>query len=122
MSYNNYIGRIFVAVDQLLNVICDGDPDTTISARLYYLSRMARFSGQRTYFKVLMGLVDFTFYALEGKGHCKRAIEAGNWNKILQGSDVASGLMGVILFTVCPVLSVLFYTFALINFIVKKFK
>ena len=66
----NYIYRLAVAVDQLLNVaICNGEPDETMSSVAYRMERDGRFWG------FMRPIIDFIFRPFE-KDHCRLAYES----------------------------------------------
>ena len=63
-----YLIRVALAIDQLLNVvICNGEPDETMSAVSYRMYRDGRFWGK------LMPFIDFLFRWQGHKDHCYRA-------------------------------------------------
>lgn len=80
-----YIGRLLISFDQLGNAIAGGNPDVTISARLYYLSEVREVLIARW----LMLLVDFVFYPVDGVAHCEKAYINHEDEDIRRGSDVA---------------------------------
>lgn len=63
-----YFRHLFVAFDQLLNAICNGWPDETISAHMYRLHRDGKPWG------VLMRPINVLFW-WQGPEHCKRAYD-----------------------------------------------
>lgn len=94
-----WVGRIFIALDQLGNALAGGNPDATISQRLGYLheERPMKLT------TLLMKLVNWTFKPVDGEGHCKQAYD-NSTEEHLRGNDVALTVMGMILAAVCPVL------------------
>ena len=63
----NYIMRVLLAIDQLLNVVlCNGAPDETMSAASYRMHRDGRFWG------FLMPVIDLMFF-WQGPNHCFNA-------------------------------------------------
>ena len=60
----NYIFNVFIALDQLINAILLGDPDQTISSRLYYLEENKKRMGI-----IFRPVVDFMFKPWS-KHHC----------------------------------------------------
>ena len=101
MKNQNYIKRLFIAIDQLGNALCDGEPDTTISARLHWLSTTdnSKKWGYK-YFKILRRVVDYTFYPFDGAGHCYQAYYYQR-HTVLRGSKTALILLGVLVFLSC---------------------
>jgi hypothetical protein len=66
----NYILRILIALDQFLNVvICNGEPDETMSSACYRMERDGRFWG-------FMRPVIDTVFRPWMTDHCRRAYEA----------------------------------------------
>ena len=94
-----WVGRIFIALDQLGNALAGGNPDATISQRLGYL-HVERPMKLTT---LLMMLVNWTFKPVDGEGHCKQAYD-NSTEEHLRGNDAALAVMGLILAAVCPVL------------------
>ena len=94
-----WVGRIFIALDQLGNALAGGNPDATISQRLGYLYE----ERPMILTTLLMKLVNWTFKPIDGEGHCKQAYDKST-EEHLRGNDLALAIMGVILAGVCPVL------------------
>ena len=64
----NYIIRVLLAIDQLLNVvICNGSPDETMSAASYRMHRDGHFWG------FMMPVIDLMFRWQGYHDHCYRA-------------------------------------------------
>ena len=64
----SYIIRALLALDQLANVvICNGEPDETMSAASYRMHRDGRFWG------FMMPVIDYLFRWQGYKNHCYRA-------------------------------------------------
>ena len=63
----NYFIRVLLALDQLANVVlCNGEPDETMSAASYRMHRDGRFWG------FMMPMIDFLFI-WQGPNHCRNA-------------------------------------------------
>lgn len=63
----NYVLRLLIAVDQLLNVaLCNGQPDETMSSAAYRMEQEGRFWG------FMRPVIDALFSVFE-KGHCETA-------------------------------------------------
>ena len=90
MKTPNYLKRVLISIDQLGNALCDGDPDTTISARLHWLNRDG---WGAKYFTILRRIVDYSFYPFDGEGHCYQAYYSQP-HKTLRGSKVALSVLG----------------------------
>lgn len=95
-----YIGRLLISFDQLGNAIAGGNPDVTISARLYYLSEVR----ETLIAKWLMWLVDFVFYPVDGVAHCEKAYVNHEDEAIRRGSDVALIVLTIITLPFLPVI------------------
>ena len=94
MKTPNYLKRVLISIDQLGNALCDGDPDTTISARLHWLSEIQnRDEWGAKYFTILRRIVDYSFYPFDGEGHCYQAYYSQP-HKTLRGSKVALSVLG----------------------------
>lgn len=66
----SYLLRLLIALDQLLNVlICNGEPDETMSSAAYRMERDGHFWG------FTRKWIDCLFYFLE-KDHCRKAYES----------------------------------------------
>lgn len=65
----SYILRILIALDQLLNVlICNGEPDETMSSACYRMERDGRFWG------FMRPVIDALFWFQSQ--HCRKAYES----------------------------------------------
>src|SRR6476646_11605347 len=79
---------VLVAVDQLGNALAGGDPDVRISTRVGFhcqRRRMAHF----WYWNILRGIIDYTFFPIDGPDHCANAYRADHEAHHENGSDVA---------------------------------
>ena len=83
---------LLVAFDQLGNALAGGNPDVTISARIGYNANIG--NTNLWLWKVLEAIVNFTFYLVDGKGHCLQAYNfdtvedyASYNNKLRKGND-----------------------------------
>ena len=66
----NYLLRVLIAIDQLINVvICDGAPDETMSSAVYRMERDGHFWG------FMRPVIDTLFSPFE-KDHCRSAYES----------------------------------------------
>ena len=65
----NYFLRLLLAIDQLLNVLlCNGEPDETMSSAAYRMERDGRFFG------FMRPVIDTLFWFQPQ--HCKKAYES----------------------------------------------
>jgi hypothetical protein len=66
----NYILRVLIAFDQLLNVaICNGEPDETMSSAAYRMERDGHFWG------FMRPVIDWLASPFQ-KDHCRKAFES----------------------------------------------
>jgi hypothetical protein len=66
----NYLLRVLIALDQLLNVIvCNGEPDETMSSACWRMERDGHFWG------FMRPVIDWLF-GYWGPDHCRQAFEA----------------------------------------------
>ena len=101
-----------VSLDQLGNTITGGNPDTTISGRVGYQAN-SNFSTQSHYFWWLLeGLIDFTFYPIDGNSHCLRQYqkEKADGERHQSGSNLAKFVLALLVVLVCLPLCLLTYT------------
>lgn len=68
-----YVKRILVAIDQLVNTICNGDEDETISSRAYKAKLAGKWWG-----KVLCRILNWI-----DEGHCEENVELDEGDRIL---------------------------------------
>ena len=70
----SYLYRVVVAFDQLGNALVGGEPDSSISARAGYFANEEKDKAQYLpYWKLLESIINFTFWPVDGKNHCKDA-------------------------------------------------
>lgn len=72
---SSYPVRFLIAVDQLVNVICGGDPDETLSARSW------RSRDTKWHWRIARVVIDWLFFFEED--HCKKSYESEVLNKHL---------------------------------------
>ena len=88
---------VAIAVDQLWNAICHGNPDSTISARTGYLA-----SRGSQYWAWLERFINWAFYPVDGPGHCWQAFEGDKNESFFDvGWRSRFGLALIVFFT-CP--------------------
>lgn len=64
-----YLGNLFVSFDQLGNAFAGGNADNTISARVGFFANHGD-KGYRWYWRMLERIINFTFWPIDGEGHC----------------------------------------------------
>ena len=92
LAYRGWLYSVLIAIDQLGNALAGGYADSTISARVGYNVGHAAHERQN-YWRLLEGIINYTFLPLDGPDHCYQAYLAGNQTYYRDGSD----LMRVIL-------------------------
>jgi len=101
-----YIKSVAVAIDQLGNAICGGNPDATISGRAGYFA--ARSTGsQGVFWRSLEAAIDWAFLPIDGDGHCVAAAVNERQQLHQAGSDLARAALAVITLPVCAAIGVL---------------
>ena len=63
------VWNTIIGIDQTANGATGGNPDTTISGRIFY----NRSEGNGKYWVAIEKFVNFIFYLLDGPGHCLQA-------------------------------------------------
>lgn len=87
--------NVLVAIDQLGNAIAGGNPDATISARVAHFSQHAPAS-HRWYWQLLMKIIDFSFYPIDGDEHSRIALEKDKDERFIQGNYIALAILGLL--------------------------
>jgi hypothetical protein len=101
-DYNaTYCGRVANGLSQLGNAIAGGNPDISISARI------GSMNDQNWFWHICRVIVDFTFYPIDGYGHCLGAYEADKNEdyKIGQGWIPGLVIMTCLMVVICTVVS-----------------
>ena len=63
--------NIIASLDQTMNAVGGGNRDTTISGRIYYNCNKSK----DKYWEIMKVMVNFCFFGIDGKGHCRQAWE-----------------------------------------------
>lgn len=110
------IGRIANAISQLGHAIAWGAGDVSISGKTGYLY------ASTWYWWLNRKIIDFAFYPIDGKDHCKRAYLVDKE----ESYDVGRGLYQDIVCTlfiwiVCPFVALASYSYKVITKIVSIF-
>ena len=100
----NWIVNMLVAVDQLGNAIAGGEPDTTISARI---GQQANRAGAHWFWRLMQGIVNFTFEPIDGPGHCMQAYMNDPNERIIHGNLGALIALCVFVVLACIPLAVI---------------
>ena len=106
----SYFKNVLVSLDQLGNTLCGGNPDNTISARVGYFSQTTRHAG-KYFWKGLEKIVNFTFWPVDGPGHCRQAFEADPQEAFNDNNgDFFRVLISVVIVIMCLPISIILYT------------
>ena len=119
MNVKKYLYNLLVLIDQGVNTIAAGKPDCTISACAYAHHKDDKFWG------MLLPIIDFAFYPLDGSCHCKQAYDNDNEN-YNKGGVLRKLTIALVSVPFCVVLSVLvtwpwYFLNAFIKYIRKVF-
>lgn len=110
-----YFFNILVAIDQLGNAICGGNPDNTISARVGYFSQVTT-NWTKWYWKTFEKVINFTFWPVDGPDHCLQAFEADAKETFYDNNgDFFRVLLSIIIVVFCIPISIILYTFWVIK-------
>ena len=105
----SYFKNMLVSFDQFGNALCGGNPDNTISARVGYFSSITT-NYKRYYWKTMEKVINFTFWPVDGLGHCWQAYQADrNETYNDSGSDVFRIMLSVAIAVPCVVISLILY-------------
>ncbi|MEC3908111.1 hypothetical protein VOI54_13860 [Tamlana sp. 2201CG12-4] len=114
------LGRLFVAIDQLGNVLAGGNPDNTISARVGYFANFG-VKKYRWYWKMLEKVINTTFWPLDGENHCLQAYYNDAGEKFEPGGYAwIYFILNILIVLSCIPLFLLFYLLYTFGFISPK--
>ena len=103
LAYRGWLYSVLIAIDQLGNALAGGYADSTISARVGYNVRHAA-PERQNYWRLLEGIINYTFLPLDGPDHCYQAYLAGNQTYYRDGSDLMRGIWSsLIIFNAIPI-------------------
>jgi len=107
----NYLVNLFVSIDQLGNVLAGGNPDNTISSRVGYYTEKYYDSNKVPFkWRTLRNIINFTFYPVDGKNHCKEAYFNDAGEEFDKGtSDIAVAFLAILIIISCIFISILLY-------------
>lgn len=120
MKVGEYLGNLFVSIDQLGNAIAGGNADNTISARVGFYSHYG-ISNFKLYWRMLEFIIDTTFWPIDGKHHCRFAYfnDAGE-NFKPSGNAFMHYLLSVIIIASCIPLFIIFHILYLFRIVKPK--
>lgn len=117
-----YISNLFVSIDQLGNALAGGNADNTVSARVgYYNHHYPEYQkeGVPWYWSWFENIIDFTFYPVDGWGHCHEAYH--NDASEIFDSRVTNFLIaiaaGLIIIPSCVIIATLLYVLYLFRIV-----
>ncbi len=116
------LSNFFVSIDQLGNVLAGGNPDNTISSRVgYYTEEYYSADKIPLKWRLFRNLINFTFYPIDGEGHCKEAYynDAGEEFDD-KTSDFAIAILAIIIIPSCIIIAILLYTLYLFKIVSPK--
>lgn len=107
----SYLGNFFVSIDQLGNVLAGGNPDNTISSRVGYYTEEYYPSGKVPLkWRIFKDIINFTFYPVDGKNHCKEAYYNDAGEEFDKGtSDIAVAILAILIIISCIFIATLLY-------------
>ncbi|PPD36750.1 MAG: hypothetical protein CTY18_02910 [Methylomonas sp.] len=104
----NWVFQMLIALDRLSNAFAFGNSKSTVSARVGYNALKVRVHKHRHYWArywlAMETLIDFTFYPLDGPGHCLNALEDDCEHKHELGFDFVRILLTLVIVPACVVL------------------
>jgi len=107
----NYFVNFFVAIDQLGNVLAGGNPDNTISSRVGYYTEK-HYPPKKVPFrwKTLKEIINFTFFPIDGKDHCKEAYFNDTGEDFDKGTnDIAVAVLAILIVGSCLIIATILY-------------
>jgi len=118
----NFLTNFFIAIDQLGNVIAGGNPDNTISSRVgYYTERYYESAKIPLRWRVFRNIINFSFYPIDGKNHCKEAYFNDAGEEFDEGtSDIAVSILAILIIVSCLFIVILFYGLYAIGIVSPK--
>lgn len=109
LTFQSYFKNLLVSIDQLGNTICGGNPDCTISARVGLHAQTKR-TYSKWFWKLEEKLINFTFWPVDGAGHCKAAFEADPEDAFYDNTgDWARALLFVVILACCIPITLVLY-------------
>ena len=116
-EYQGWTLAVLISIDQLGNAIGGGNPDSTISARVGHFSEHTDRNKHRSkyvYWKTLEWIIDLAFQPIDGKNHCKNAVDADPDGRYERGNDLTQFVLSVIVFIVCPFIAIVLWPLSLV--------
>lgn len=114
-----YFKNVLVAIDQLGNTMCGGNPDNTISARVGYFSSTTR-NSTKYFWLGLEKIINFTFWPVDGPFHCLQAFESDPEETFSDNNGDAFRIFISIIVVTCIPISIILYLQWLIKNIIRR--
>lgn len=109
-SIKMYLTNLFVAIDQLGNVLAGGNPDNTISSRVGYYTKDKKHKKVKWRWLLLENIINTTFYPIDGENHCREAFYNDAGEVFDEGtSDYAIAALFIIIFISCLLIGLILY-------------
>ncbi len=118
----NFISNFLISIDQLGNVLAGGNPDNTISSRIgYYTEKYYPEEKIPFRWRFFRDVIDFTFYPIDGKNHCKEAYfnDAGEEFDPCT-SDFVVAILAVFITSSCIIIATILYLLYLLGIVSPK--
>jgi hypothetical protein len=109
----SWIMQVLLVLDQFGNVIAGGNSDITISGRAGYHVHVPEGEGG-TFWKKMEGIINYTFYPLDGPHHCLLAYCSDKDEEYRAANLFFRIVLGIMVFVFCILL---FFPIRLITFI-----
>ena len=106
----SYLRNFFIGIDQLGNTLAGGDPDNTISSRIGYNVHHSKGLISPRFWIEMEKLVDFTFWPIDGEGHCHQAFHSDAGESFDKANEWALVILDIITGVSCLILIIIFYT------------
>ncbi|CAL2104079.1 conserved protein of unknown function [Tenacibaculum sp. 190130A14a] len=118
----NFFVNFLVAIDQLGNVLAGGNPDNTISSRVgYYTEKYYPANKIPLKWRIFRDIIDFTFYPIDGKNHCKEAYFNDAGEEFDTGTnDFAVAVLAILIIISCVFITFLLYFLYLLGIVSPK--
>ena len=112
-----FLTNLFVSIDQLGNVFAGGNPDNTISSRVgFYTEKYYQPEEIPLKWKLFRNIINFTFYPIDGKDHCKEAYYNDAGEEFDEGTnDITVAVLAVLIILSCVVIAIFLYTLLLLG-------
>ncbi len=118
----NFLTNFFISIDQLGNVLAGGNPDNTISSRVgYYTERYYELEELPLRWRLFRNIINFTFYPIDGKNHCKEAYFNDAGEEFDKGtSDMAVAILAVLIIASCLFIATVLYVLFAVGIVSPK--